>query len=69
MANGSVAAAVRWDDGLHAGGLERVADGVTIVGFVSNDRIAFDALQHRLGGKAFMHLTAGQKTETQRPPK
>ena len=44
MANGSLAAGVRWNNGLHAGGLDRVADGVAIVGFISNERFAFDAL-------------------------
>jgi hypothetical protein len=64
--NPSLATAVRRDHGLHAGRLDRVADGIAVVGFVGDDRIALNAAQHRLGGAALMHLAAGQ-SEPQRP--
>src|SRR5436190_17635301 len=66
--NGSLAAAVRRDHRLHASGLDRVEDGVAVIGFVGDDGVALDALQHGLGGLALVHLAAGQ-AETQRPAK
>src|SRR5207244_10138537 len=62
-----LAAAVRGDHRFHAGSLNSLSDGIAVVGFVGDDRLALDTVQHRLGGAALVHLAAGQ-AEAQRPP-
>src|SRR5262249_14321183 len=42
------------------------ADGVAVIGLVSNDGVALNAVEHRPRGAALMHLAASQQ-EAQRP--
>src|SRR5215469_2778622 len=66
MGNSLFATADGRDHRLHVGRFDSAADGIAIIGSVADDGLALNAVQHRLGHPAFMHLAAGQ-TDPQRP--
>jgi hypothetical protein len=58
----------RWDEGEHAGIGDELAKMVAVVGFVSNDGAAVDALEQCRCGDDVVDLSAGEN-EAQRPTK
>src|SRR5690606_496057 len=66
MVNALRAAAVRRNHDLHAGRLDRGADGIAVVGCVGDHGTTLDTIQQQLGGTTLVHLAAGQQ-EAQRP--
>ena len=66
MRDRNLARAGRRDDGAHAGVCDQLTKSVAIIGFVSDDGAALDALQQRRCGDDIVDLAAG-KHEAQRP--